>query len=108
MWSPHPTTTPLDKDNRIYTMRNAVPYWAKGGAIKTPDGKSGTAIAPDGADKNTEIDNDTQYVAVSERYAQPIITNTIFGLKKKRTIYADHSIMIAGSGWKIYAITIPA
>lgn len=57
----HPTTTPLDKDNRIYTMRNAVPYWAKGGAIKTPDGKSGTAIAPDGADKNTEIDNDTQY-----------------------------------------------
>lgn len=57
----HPTTTPLDKDNRIYTMRNAVPYWAKGGAIKTPDGKSGTAIAPDEADKNTEIDNDTQY-----------------------------------------------
>ena len=57
----HPTTTPLDKDNRIYTMCNAVPYWAKGGAIKTPDGKSGTAIAPDGADKNTEIDNDTQY-----------------------------------------------
>lgn len=57
----HPTTTPLDKDNRIYTMRNAVPYWAKGGAIKTSDGKSGTAIAPDEADKNTEIDNDTQY-----------------------------------------------
>lgn len=57
----HPTTTPLDKDNRIYTMRNALPYWAKGGAIKTPDGKTGTAIAPDEADKNTEIDNDTKY-----------------------------------------------
>ena len=28
----HPTTTPLDKDNRIYTMRNALPYWAKGGS----------------------------------------------------------------------------
>ena len=42
-------------------FRSAVPYWAKGGAIKTPDGKSGTAIAPDEADKNTEIDNDTQY-----------------------------------------------
>lgn len=37
------------------------PYWAKGGAIKTPDGKTGTAIAPDEADKNTEIDNDTKY-----------------------------------------------
>lgn len=33
----------------------------RGGAIKTPDGKTGTAIAPDEADKNTEIDNDTKY-----------------------------------------------
>lgn len=57
----HPTTTPLDKDNRIYTMRNALPYWAKGGAIKTPDGKTGTAITPPDADKNTDIDNDSKY-----------------------------------------------
>ena len=40
----HPSTTPLDGSNRIYTMRNGLPYWAKGGAIKTPDGKTGTAI----------------------------------------------------------------
>ncbi len=57
----HPSTTPLDGSNRIYTMRNGLPYWAKGGAIKTPDGKTGTAITPDGADKNTEIDNDSKY-----------------------------------------------
>ena len=43
-------------------MRNATPYWAKGGAIKTPDGKTGTAISPDEADKNTEIDNDLRNI----------------------------------------------
>lgn len=52
---------PTDKDNRINTMRNGLPYWAKGGAIKTPDGKTGTAIVPDNADKRTEIDNDYLY-----------------------------------------------
>lgn len=57
----HPSTTPLDGSNRIYTMRNGLPYWAKGGAIKTPDGKTGTAITPDKADKNTDIDNDSKY-----------------------------------------------
>lgn len=57
----HPSTTPLDGSNRIYTMRNGLPYWAKGGAIKTPDGKAGTAITPDKADKNTDIDNDSKY-----------------------------------------------
>ena len=57
----HPSTTPLDDSNRIYTMRNGLPYWAKGGAIKTPDGKTGTAITPDKADKNTDIDNDSKY-----------------------------------------------
>ena len=45
----------------IISTMYALPYWAKGGAIKTPDGKTGTAIAPDEADKNTEIDNDTKY-----------------------------------------------
>lgn len=57
----HPSTTPLDGSNRIYTMRNGLPYWAKGGAIKTPDGKTGAAITPDKADKNTDIDNDSKY-----------------------------------------------
>ena len=52
---------PTDKDNRIYTMRNALPYWAKGAAIKTPEGKTGTAIVPAAADKGTEIDNDFHY-----------------------------------------------
>lgn len=52
---------PTDKDNRIRIMRNALPYWAKGGAIKTPEGKTGTAIVPDKADKGTEIDNDANY-----------------------------------------------
>lgn len=52
---------PTDKDNRIQTMRNGLPYWAKGGAIKTPEGKTGTAIVPDKADKGTIIDNDSKY-----------------------------------------------
>lgn len=57
----HPTTTPLDGDNRIQIMRNTLPYWAKGGAIITPDGKTGTQITPPNEDKNTEIDNDANY-----------------------------------------------
>ncbi len=52
---------PTDKDNRIYTMRNGLPYWAKGAAIKTPEGKTGTAIVPASDDKGTEIDNDSNY-----------------------------------------------
>lgn len=52
---------PTDKDNRIQTMRNGLPYWAKGAAIKTPEGKTGTAIVPDNADKGTAIDNDAKY-----------------------------------------------
>lgn len=47
--------------DRIQTMRNATPYWAKGAAILTPDGKTGTAIAPHAEDKNSEIDNDANY-----------------------------------------------
>ena len=31
---------------RIYTMRNGLPYWANGGAIKTPAGPNGTQITP--------------------------------------------------------------
>jgi hypothetical protein len=46
---------------RSYTMRNSLPYWAKGAAIKTPEGKTGTAIVPDAADKGTDIDNDYHY-----------------------------------------------
>lgn len=44
--------------DRIQTMRNATPYWAKGAAIMTPAGETGTAISPASADKETEIDND--------------------------------------------------
>lgn len=43
---------------KMFTMRNALPYWAKGAAIKTPDGKTGTAITPHKDDKYSEIDND--------------------------------------------------
>ncbi len=46
---------------RIHTMRNCTPYWAKGAAIKTPDGNAGTAIVPAVEDKDTEIDNDANY-----------------------------------------------
>ena len=48
-------------NKRIYTMRNGLPYWAKGAAILTPDGETGTAIVPDEADKGTIIDNDYNY-----------------------------------------------
>ena len=44
--------------DRIQTMRNATPYWAKGAAIVTPAGETGTAIVPAEEDKGTEIDND--------------------------------------------------
>lgn len=50
---------------RSQTMRNALPYWAKGAAIKTPEGKNGTAISvsknyPNSGDDwaGSEIDND--------------------------------------------------
>ncbi len=44
---------------RIQIMRNAVPYWANGAAIKTPDGKNGTTInLSSTADAKTMIDND--------------------------------------------------
>lgn len=43
---------------RSYTMRNALPYWAKGAAIKTPEGKNGTAISCDRAEAQSSIDND--------------------------------------------------
>ena len=101
----HPTTTPLDKDNRIYTMRNALPYWAKGGAIKTPDGKTGTAIAPDEADKNTEIDNDTKYGrGIGTCHPTNYYQYEIWG-KKRKTICAVLSTTIAGDGWKICVTT---
>lgn len=47
-----------DDQERCQSMRTATPYWAKGPAIKTPDGKNGTAIACDAADNGTYIDND--------------------------------------------------
>jgi len=46
---------------RSHSMRNATPYWANAGAIKTPDGRAGTAIVTLEEDKNTEIDNDANY-----------------------------------------------
>lgn len=46
---------------RIQTMRYCSPYWAKGAAIKTPDGLTGTAISPATADLGSEIDNDYHY-----------------------------------------------
>lgn len=48
----------VEGSDRMQTMRNALPYWAKGAAIMTPDGETGTAIVPASEDKNTEIDND--------------------------------------------------
>lgn len=46
---------------RSHTMRNACPYWANASAIKTPDGRAGTAIVTLTEDKNSEIDNDANY-----------------------------------------------
>ena len=48
----------IEGSDRIQTMRNATPYWAKGAAILTPAGETGTAIVPAEEDKGTEIDND--------------------------------------------------
>lgn len=43
---------------RSFTMRNALPYWAKGAAIRTPEGQTGTQITPHSSDLHTNIDND--------------------------------------------------
>lgn len=51
----YPETEGSDK---MQTLRNATPYWAKGAAITTPAGETGTAITPAAEDKNTIIDND--------------------------------------------------
>lgn len=48
----------IEGSDKIQTMRNALPYWAKGAAIITPDGETGTAVAPVAGDKNTYLDND--------------------------------------------------
>lgn len=80
----HPTTTPLDKDNRIYTMRNALPYWAKGGAIKTPDGKTGTAIAPDEADKIQKLIMIRNMDVVSVRAVRRTIISMKSGGKREK------------------------
>jgi len=50
-----------EDQERCQSMRTATPYWAKGAAIKTPDGKNGTAIACHKDDNGTEIDNDYHY-----------------------------------------------
>lgn len=47
-----------DDQERCQSMRTATPYWAKGAAIKTPDGKNGTAINCHKDDMGTYIDND--------------------------------------------------
>lgn len=44
--------------DRMQIMRNTLPYWAKGAAITTPDGATGTAVAPVSADKDSYLDND--------------------------------------------------
>jgi hypothetical protein len=46
---------------RMCIMRNALPYWAKGAAIVTPDGLSGTTISPASGDEGTYLDNDYNY-----------------------------------------------
>lgn len=43
---------------RSNTMRNATPYWAKGSAVKTPEGKNGTANSCPTKDAGTYLDND--------------------------------------------------
>ncbi|MCF0168520.1 MAG: RagB/SusD family nutrient uptake outer membrane protein, partial [Bacteroidales bacterium] len=50
----------MENCKRSQTMRNATPYWAKGAAIKTPDGKTGTqnSLPVGDKDKDTYLDND--------------------------------------------------
>lgn len=72
--------------DRIQTMRNATPYWAKGAAIVTPDGKTGTAISPAAADKGTEIDNDLHVGrGIGSCRANNYLQYDIWGEKEKTT-----------------------
>lgn len=47
----------MDGSDRVQTMRNGVPFWNSGSAIKTPDGKTGTSvsIAPDEVDPEMDL-----------------------------------------------------
>lgn len=83
--------------DRIQTMRNATPYWAKGAAIVTPDGKTGTAISPAAADKGTEIDNDLQSVVASVPVVPTTTCNMTFGVKKKKTTFAVLTHRVVGA-----------
>lgn len=46
--------------DRIQTMRNAVPFWNSGN-IKTPDGQTGTSIAPAAGETDPEMDLNKSY-----------------------------------------------
>lgn len=50
----------VDGSDRIQTMRNAVPFW-NGGAIKTPDGQTGTSVNIDAGETDPEIDLNKTY-----------------------------------------------
>jgi SusD family. len=50
----------VDGSARIQTMRNAVPFW-NSGAIKTPDGQTGTSIAPAEGETDPKMDLNKTY-----------------------------------------------
>ncbi len=83
--------------DRIQTMRNATPYWAKGAAIVTPDGKTGTAISPAAADKGTEIDNDLHVGrGIGSCRANNYLQYDIWGEKEKNDLRSPN----ASGSWR--------
>lgn len=50
----------VDGSDRIQTMRNGVPFW-NGGAIKTPDGQTGTSVNIAADERDPEMDLNKAY-----------------------------------------------
>lgn len=50
----------VDGSDRIQTMRNGVPFW-NGGAIKTPDGQTGTSVNIAADERDPEMDLNKTY-----------------------------------------------
>lgn len=50
----------VDGSDRIQTMRNGVPFW-NGGAVKTPDGQTGTSVNIAADERDPEMDLNKSY-----------------------------------------------
>ncbi len=114
----------FDGSDRIYTMRNGVPFWNSGN-MKTPDGKAGTNQTLDPKETDSSLDNNRNYGrGIGRLRPQWYFTNTIWTEKEKNDMrgiynqdswkrpedlkYNHPSLLSAGSEWYGKNIVKPA